>query len=351
VAVTMDVAPSQYETNEAVLRRQACVFCEAPTTATSHVCPCCSTSFCIDCAKERLSQDPRCPTCKTEASEKAALEYLKYVETWGNLARAASGVLGVFSGGAFMAGSKSEPASVSRALSRKEDSSAATPAVVATYVPERPRSLDDDDEPRELYVPREDSPQLKALIKKKLCQQAQQTMLHSCFICRRETSSWDVCCPSCGVSVCIPCAGERVQSDTRCPNCKLADFTTVQSVELMRNAMQVRDTANQLWSGLWGAGKDLFTTSNGGSKSGAADQSATTTTTFPHSATSTLPYSGGSTGTPPRSHSRDGGVETGSGGGISSPSRLQRFMGPVIDSGHSRVQKVWVDEDISTLRL
>jgi len=88
--------------------------------------------------------------------------------------------------------------------------------------------------------------------------QAQLPMHHQCALCNVESSGWDLTCPSCRVSVCSSCIHQRLATDPHCPNCKSPEFCSAQTVELMRNAMQVRESANLLWEGLVGVGRGLF---------------------------------------------------------------------------------------------
>merc|ERR1712217_129387 len=73
-------------------------------------------------------------------------------------------------------------------------------------------------------------------------QQAQLNLSHVCFVCRCPSTALDIACSSCGTSVCLKCADELVTRDTRCPRCKMDNFTSAHAVELMRNAAHVRDT-------------------------------------------------------------------------------------------------------------
>lgn len=103
--------------------------------------------------------------------------------------------------------------------------------------------------------------------RRRMCSQAQLQVSHACHFCRQPNSALDLSCPSCNISVCTTCAGERfTAADTRCPACGRKDFCTAQTIELMRSAVQVRDSAQQLWDGLVGVGRGLFSGSGGGSE-------------------------------------------------------------------------------------
>lgn len=142
---------------------------------------------------------------------------------------------------------------------------------------------------------------------------------HSCYICRRASSSLDVGCPSCGITLCLDCAGKHLVHDTCCPHCKEVNFTSIQSVEMMRNAAQVRDSAQKLWTGFW-SGQEYLHSPSSGSEATSCQIGAMKAMSTPPSAastrlTSTNPASPASL----CSRSSDEGR-----------SRLQQFMSPAL---------------------
>jgi len=62
-------------------QREQCHFCRDRLIATYHECPVCQASVCFDCAKQRLSTDPKCPNCG-DAFRNAA-ELVKFLSARG----------------------------------------------------------------------------------------------------------------------------------------------------------------------------------------------------------------------------------------------------------------------------
>lgn len=239
VNVDLDVQSMAPRTEQERRRRAICHFCHEPSSATNHVCPACKASVCFSCAREQLAREPRCPNCGDVERNAAVLgEYLAAGEAW----RAAVGFA----------------ASVPEALTRR---STAAIGALSTHVlsTHRSRRLPSTEETDVITTP-PTSPMHNGatVIQRQFTGMAQLPVSHACFLCSRGSSSLDLVCSACGVTVCTDCLRAGSVQDFHCPNCQNAEFCNAQSVRLLLNAAQVCDSAQNLWDGIVGVGRELF---------------------------------------------------------------------------------------------
>jgi len=230
---------------EAEQRRAACLYCKEASSSTNHVCQTCSASICFSCAREKLTKEPGCccPGCKDPGSVHAIVEYLAYAEGLNSAVAFIETVPG-----ALTARASELSESLRRGASQGYEAWTTRVSHATEGSPSASSPLGGE------ASPTFDS---KAL-KRTLTSQALLEMDHKCFLCASESSSWDLACPLCRCSVCSACLRQHVAKDPRCPNCHDDEFCNAQTVNLMLSASQVRDSANMLWDGLLGVGRELF---------------------------------------------------------------------------------------------
>jgi serine/threonine protein kinase len=70
-----------FSSDDELEQRDRCHFCGDPLLGTCHECPVCQSSVCFDCAKQKLSMNPKCPNCG-DACRNAA-ELVKFLSSRG----------------------------------------------------------------------------------------------------------------------------------------------------------------------------------------------------------------------------------------------------------------------------
>lgn len=244
-------------TEEQRRRAAVCNICCKPSSSASHVCPCCSASVCFPCARAKLAAAPRCPSCGDRTrNERPLKEFLAAGETLetvsmiasaaseatGALASRASEATEAFTAGAARA-SQATGEFASRALSGLGSQGSHGDKRQAPRPPSRSATR-----------------QLSGGVEtpKKVARVSNFVEAHSCHFCRTASSPLDIACPSCTTTVCLSCAPRHLSNNTCCPHCRHTEFCNPQALRLIQNAAQIRESAENFWQGLVGAGRELL---------------------------------------------------------------------------------------------
>merc|ERR1712039_1091203 len=91
-----------------------------------------------------------------------------------------------------------------------------------------------------------------------MSENAQLRVSHTCHFCSVASSSLDIACPSCATTVCLTCAPRHLVDNPSCPSCRNREFCNPQTLRVLINAAQVCDSAENMWQGIVGVGRELF---------------------------------------------------------------------------------------------
>jgi len=273
IAVDLDVRGMLPRSEEEQRRSAVCHFCQVASSAMSHVCPLCSASVCLTCARQRLADEPKCPNCGDARRNAAELrELLAAGEAWENLS-AVPGVLGA-QASVLMGALATRASEVTGAASRALVSNLETRGRCSSSQRYGDAGGNAAQGECSSSVPSASEPSAngpsatQVALRRQLTGQAQLPLSHSCCSCGRASTSLDLACTLCSASVCAACLRHRLtaeqQVDISCPQCGNPEFCNGRSIRLVLSAAQVRDSAQSLWHGLLGVGHELLAAPHAG---------------------------------------------------------------------------------------
>eukprot|EP00927_Polykrikos_kofoidii_P064962 TRINITY_DN60761_c0_g1_i1.p1 TRINITY_DN60761_c0_g1~~TRINITY_DN60761_c0_g1_i1.p1 ORF type:complete len:896 (-),score=132.68 TRINITY_DN60761_c0_g1_i1:500-3187(-) len=251
--VVVDVNVPRRLSAEDEQRKQNCLSCARPSTATSYSCPACCASMCYECTSRELATSVRCAACGEEELNREALrDYLAAAQALSAASSVGTTVTRSFKSGVVSVlgeDAMNDPAAaITKTVEPFSRLGQSTMEPISQHVEaaaRRVRTMSD-----KVSAATKEAENWATLPESTALMTQRGTM---CAMCDKENSWTDFVCPTCSTCVCKECICLKLAENPHCPHCK----DSSNNIHGMRFILKAT-RASHLLGNLWKLGGELL---------------------------------------------------------------------------------------------